>query len=33
MSGSGRALFGIFNDKPESVSTLFPDCQTYIVRL
>ena len=33
MSGSGSALFGIFNDKPEGVGTLFPDCQTFIVRL
>lgn len=30
MSGSGSALFGIFREKPEDLSTLFPDCFTAI---
>ena len=30
MSGSGSALFGIFREQPEDLSTLFPDCFTAI---
>lgn len=33
MSGSGSALFGIFREQPDHLSTLFPDCFTAIKKL
>lgn len=31
MSGSGSALFGLFNDAPTEVKSLFPDCFTAVI--
>lgn len=33
MSGSGSTIYGIYKNKPENISDLFPDCQTFVVKL
>lgn len=33
MSGSGSTIYGIYKNKPENISDLFPDCQTLVVKL
>lgn len=33
MSGSGSALFGIFENKPEDIAYEFKDCLTYVMKL
>lgn len=33
MSGSGSTIYGIYKNKPENISGLFPDCQTFVVKL
>lgn len=33
MSGSGSALFGIFNSKPSNIDETFSDCQTFTLQL
>ena len=33
MSGSGSSIFGIFKEKPEGISELFPESKTYVMEL
>lgn len=33
MSGSGSTIFGLFHNKPEGISELFPDSKTYTLQL
>ena len=33
MSGSGSSIFGIFKEKPEGISELFPESKTHIMKL
>lgn len=33
MSGSGSTVFGLFNDEPENIHEIFPDCNTYTLLL